>query len=321
MQVNVRKSEELPAPYEQSWTLWGGAVRVIILGRPHDFRFNLKKQLPGTVAVHLDRIAKREGIERAFCPIPTFTGNVVTSAFFDTEVERETYSLFYQKHGEGEGDGVELAQKGDAFVYAPGDCHTLTVRNPLTAHVLSAHGGLKNFANPKVIKDGLENSGRRYESIVDEMYFLLRHLAIADFGEEYFDPAQLQVHISCGIEPENFGHAHPSYEAFNKKMREYLVDKYGRDVITDWDGCRIDMPELIARQFCRSDRCVLPENITHDGMDTYTHRAEDNEFALWSNKREGENGYVNIATGLPPRNLMIVVRNEIMQPINPGFLR
>ncbi len=272
------------------------SLRIVKRGKPFDHRID-PNNLSSDVWHRLDLLAAREGVERVYWPRNGFTRNIASMASqsFVNQIVRPGYTFYPGTLKEDRADGVSL-EPNEGFYLSSGDCHTICARLRQTGTVIAVHGGRDNLLCPTCMKEG-GNMHSIVDAIVDRLRISVDAHAWRYRQNISFDPAAVDVHIALGIEPEQFLHNHPDYRERTRVMVDYVNHEYGPGiVIGEPSEGRIDMPELITRQFERHG--ILRKRVTHDGIDTATATYPNSSSPLFHSNSRHEKS----------RNLSFVIR-------------
>jgi copper oxidase (laccase) domain-containing protein len=190
-------------------------------------------------------------------------------------------------------DGVSGLRPHDAYVMSSADCALLVVM--CKGSVWAAHAGRNSLMDRTyIVTDGAKSS-KRHMSVVD---------AIMEEIPPH-DRKHAMVYIGFSISSgRHFQHPidHPQFGHSNQKMLDwiakYYFNQYDRQDADEsfWISGEIDLSLIIQRQLL--DWGVRAENITSDGICTYTNRDRYGKYQWHSQAREKDGS----------RNLVVAVR-------------
>jgi hypothetical protein len=265
--------------------LWGGSVAVHCYGARHgDWaikswdRDEAEALNPG-IADRVERVARDRGAGRLYLPSPNrFDGELVVAdalkvAWPGDRVFRGAYA-----------EGVTLEKISDACGIASSDCPTIVARNPSTLLVAAAHAGRESLYDAKALFDGAPP--RPHDSVTRSI--------VEALGRD------IDVFVACGIGPDEFLHPtdDPKHGARNAAMIRRLRETWGPSCASDDRAGRIDLVELIRRQF---EALGVPRSrVAHDGADTFGDAALDGT-PIWHSHRRDKGG---------KRNFVLVIRRS-----------
>lgn len=243
------------------------------------------------LAARIAIIARMLGAEDILAPYPTKMNSEITG----TEKLKTSFELplsdVHLWRGV-EADGVRLQYAGDAFAMSAADCALVVVK--WRTQMWAAHAGRDSLIDRTFIKTNGREQGKRYKSVVDS----IMHEIPRKFLHETV------VYYGCTISKgEHFEHPidHPNSEHadFNKKMLQFIADKYSNpaDPATSgdeyWKRGQIDIRWLIRKQFERYD----VTNFETDQVCTFSETDPAGNLIWHSNRRDKIK-----------RNLFLVIR-------------
>lgn len=268
----------------------GGTV--LIHPPTEDCSWRLDRDNPNSFLPHID-VAKGEGVNTLYMPIPDFKGKIAHNVGFKEEISSEGFRVMGKKYGD-----VFYMLPGTAYGLTTADCPTIIVC--VNGRILTIHAGRDSLIDTEVMKSFGTKNGRRHFSAIDIAMFLLE-----SYGCKAPD---MRIYVFCGISAENFGHSfdHPQYGEQNEFMINHLAHKYGHNVTPGFGGSvgsadsekgYLDMFELIVAQF--NEYGVTRDQIERgDDIDT----ASDNDYA---SNRDGDES----------RNYVCVISDPTEDPV------
>ena len=262
--------------------LAGGALEVIILGKPHDW--SLAKVQTQEDASKNEELLSRignicycSGASDIFAPNPSEFNAVVLSG---KETDGDVRAEFPAKIDLGQGMVLHRGAKADgcallprqAFFLASADCPTGILHDAESGMTRAFHAGRECLWDRKYHLEGKEP--RTHESVVD---------AAMPYSTVLNNPI---AYIVGGIGPESLSHpwTHPTHGDTNKKMVEYFK-KYMNAVVGNPEEGMLDLTAVIKCQLI-SRRMIFAKstNIWSDTIDTYKDHGEAGHL-WWSHRR------------------------------------
>jgi copper oxidase (laccase) domain-containing protein len=253
----------------------GNKVRVCAFGRHHDgFR------LDGPVDSLCEKVYS---LVSELCPgkVP-YVSNIAqasrivlpSSAF--TRVNVKNGYVQYHKNA----DGLCLLH-GDALVMPTGDCPVVILTIPGEPKAVVVHAGRKSLI------------GESPEGLITRRGSVITH-ALRHFDSES-RKKRMFAYVMLGIGKDSFLHNphDPVWGKRNKKLLNHIKSLYGAQCINEDTGA-ISLHEIIQVQCLQSG--LVEGSVRFDGVDTYSDRLYDGDFAWWSHRRGDQNRNIVIVS-------------------------
>jgi copper oxidase (laccase) domain-containing protein len=236
-------------------------IAVVLSGRPQNWY--------GLYSGNRSVLANLGGFVDTYIPrteviVPNVTssnGVVLDSEFFHNRDIGDT-TLRYGKPA----DGV-VVKRGEAVVFATGDCPVVLMYSTSVNFCVAAHAGRKSLVGD--IDDPKD----------------AEHTVIANMLRHFMNVSTVRVVVLLGISGQYFIHD-PKNAVFgkqNKRLIKFISTKYGEGCFVDKKKGALSLHQLILVQCVSSG--VNPSNIEFDKRDTYTDTLPDGSFRWWSHRR------------------------------------
>ncbi len=224
-------------------------------------------------------LAQKFGVDTVWCPQASkFNATIAKPISFgpcdlDDNYQHEIAGIKVMRGTEASGCVVS---KGEAFFMATADCPIMVVRNTI-GKIVCAHAGRGELIDPAWVENGRPNYHRRFESVVDAI--------VSYFGSCI---KQLEIASVFGI---RHGHIHsvndPKYGDFNLKLRQYIQERWGAEIICFSRDEEFLIQRLIGLQW-RSRHSIDDRQIWCDEVCTKTDIDNENNFR-WHSVARGDN--------------------------------
>jgi copper oxidase (laccase) domain-containing protein len=270
--------------------LWGDSVEVLCFGEPLNWSLrgmsmDENENFNPGILDRLRSVLDRHRIGRLYLPSPK-KFNAELARQEELNVSWMDGLLFRGAYAEG----VALEKVGEAVGIASSDCPTIIARNVTSLLTVAAHAGRESLYDQAALLEAAKP--RRYASVVDAV--------MATLTPNVSDAKRVLAHVACGIRSVSFPHQ-VSFDwdgARNARMLQHLRERWGADCVSSDGEGRIDLHEIIRRQFRAAG--VPDERLSEDGRDTHEDRSLTNGH-LWHSNRREKNG---------ERNFVIAIRRK-----------
>lgn len=244
-------------------SLFGGAVLVLVFGRPKTYARLIRNQ-PAlrTIVGH----ALDNGAQNIYAPKTTTFNALVVDPRSDQFGER--LSLGSATFHTGKlADGVLLTEPS-AFFIASADCPTFIARFP-NGDIVATHAGRNSLIDMAVVKGGRH---REHGSVI-----------FAAAAHCHGNLSKMQTALICGIGSPSL--CHPRIGLGHKALDDQRIIDW---VLRKW-GCQLDLYEIVKAQLCSLGAPTDSISFFYDHVDTYRDGLSRGEPVYHSHRRDSPN--------------------------------
>lgn len=176
-------------------------------------------------------------------------------------------------------DGVCLSHR-EAVIMATGDCPILVFTIPGISKAVVVHAGRLSLI------------GESPDKLIGAKSSVVTR-ALTFFKKE--ERGRVFAYVIAGIDKKSFLH-NPRDSVWgprNKKLLSHVKSLYGEGSVDMTSGA-LSLHEIIRTQCIQAG--LLGESVRFDGVDTYTDRLPNGEYAWWSNRRGDRNRNIIIVS-------------------------